>query len=93
LRLLGYRPDIDVGMLTAFILDVVSEVDPAVGPFGGESYLMRVETNDEGKNIALGPLKPEAVREYKEKIPKSRELIRELWKLCDDAGEDDVERG
>jgi len=92
LRLLGYRPDIDLGMLTAFILDMVSEVDPSVGPFVGESYLMRVERKDNEKYIALGPLKPEALREYKEKISKRRELIRELWRLCDEVGEEEIER-
>ena len=91
LRLLGYRPDIDLGMLTAFILDMVSEVDPSVGPFVGESYLIRVEKKDNERYIALGPLKPEALREYKEKIAKRRELIRELWKLCDEVGEERIE--
>jgi len=91
LRLLGYRPDIDLGMLTAFILDVVSEVDSSVGPFVGESYLMRVERKDDEKYIALGPLKPEVLREYKEKISKRRELIRELWRLCDEIGEEEIE--
>lgn len=91
LRLLGYRPDVDLGLLTAFILDMVSEVDPSVGPFVGESYLMRIETRDGEKCIALGPLKTEVVREYKDKISRRRELIRELWKLCDDLGEDEVE--
>jgi len=33
----------DVGALTAFIIDVVSEIDPHVGPFMGESYYMRRE--------------------------------------------------
>jgi len=91
LRLLGYHPDVDLGMLTAFILDMVSEVDPSVGPFVGESYLMRVDAKEGERYIALGPLKPEAVREYKDKISRRRELIRELWRLCDDVGEDEVE--
>ena len=91
LRLLGYRPNIDLGMLTAFILDMVSEVDPSVGPFVGESYLMRLEKRDDEKYVALGPLKAEALREYKEKISKRRELIRELWKFCDEIGEEEVE--
>ncbi|RJS88533.1 hypothetical protein CW705_08710 [Candidatus Bathyarchaeota archaeon] len=91
LRLLGYRPDIDLGLLTAFILDMVSEVDYSVGPFVGESYLMRIETKGNQRNIALGPLKEEALREYKEKIAKRRELIREFWRLCDEVGEEPIE--
>ena len=92
LRLLGYRPNIDLGMLTAFILDMVSEFDPSVGPFVGESSLMRIEKRDNEKYVALGPLKAEALREYKEKISKRRELIRELWKLCDEIGEEEIEK-
>lgn len=86
LRLLGYRPDVDLGLLTAFILDMVSEVDYSVGPFVGESYLMRLEMRGGEKVLALGPLKEEVLREYKEKIAKRRELIRELWKVCDELG-------
>lgn len=63
-----------------------------VGPFIGESYLMRVEASNDEKYITLGPLKPEVIREYKHKISKRRKLIRELWKFCDEVGEDEVER-
>ena len=52
---------------------------------------MRLEKRDDEKYVALGPLKAEALREYKEKISKRRELIRELWKLCDEIGEEEVE--
>ncbi|MEM1990089.1 MAG: hypothetical protein QW782_05595 [Candidatus Bathyarchaeia archaeon] len=45
LRLLGYEPEkshlLDIGALSVFIIDVVSEIDPAVGSFIGESYYMR----------------------------------------------------
>ncbi|MEM4447251.1 MAG: hypothetical protein QW328_07160 [Nitrososphaerota archaeon] len=45
LRLLGYEPEesylLDIGALSTFIIDVVSEIDPVVGPFVGESYYMR----------------------------------------------------
>jgi len=67
LRLLGYEPGksymLDVGALSTFIIDVVSEIDPAVGPFVGESYYMRAE----GEGVLLDPLKEEAIKEYKEK--------------------------
>jgi len=90
LRLLGYDPDksymLDLGVLSTFIIDVVSEIDPAVGSFIGESYLMRVE---EGK-VMLGPLKEEAVKEYKEKVRQRKELIRRFWRLLDIAGEQKV---
>ncbi|WP_153012528.1 Ntn hydrolase family protein [Pyrococcus kukulkanii] len=91
LRLLGYSPDSEQnwGLLSTFIIDMVSEVDPAVGPFVGESWLMRVE---DGK-VALGPIKEEALKEFKEQVRKRKELIRELMFLCDVVGEDRVEEG
>jgi hypothetical protein len=90
LRMFGQQRDIDLGLLTAFILDMVSEVDSSVGPFVGESYLMRLERVGKEKSIALGPLKNEALREYKEKIVKRRGLLQKVWRLCDIVGEEKV---
>jgi hypothetical protein len=91
LNLLGYAAEesyaLDLGLLSTFVIDVVSEVDPSVGPFVGESWYMRVE---EGK-VVLGPLKGEALREYKERSRKRRELLRRLWRLLDAVGEKRVE--
>jgi len=90
LRLLGYEPEksymFDVGALSTFIIDMVSEIDPAVGSFVGESYYMRVE-NDK---VLLGPLKEEAVKKYKEKVRQRKEIIRDLWRLFDSAGEQKI---
>ncbi|MEM0254141.1 MAG: hypothetical protein QXK78_06255 [Candidatus Bathyarchaeia archaeon] len=50
LRLLGYEPEkshlLDIGALSVFIIDVVSEIDPAVGSFIGESYYMRARRKE-----------------------------------------------
>jgi len=85
LRLIGYSPaesiGMDLGLLSAFIIDAVSEIDTSVGPFVGESWLMRVD-RAEGK-VMLGPLKDEALREFKDKVRKRKELIRKLWRLCE----------
>jgi len=90
LRLLGYEPEesytLDIGLLSTFIIDVVSEIDPAVGPFVGESYYMRA---GEG-GVLLGPLKEEAIKEYKEKARKRKEIIRRMWRLLDAVGEQKV---
>ena len=90
LRLLGYEPEtsftLDLGALTTFIIDVVSEIDPAVGPFIGECYFMRVEEGE----VKLGPLKEIAIKEYKEKSRQRKELIRRLWRLFDHIGENEV---
>ncbi|WP_144244830.1 Ntn hydrolase family protein [Thermococcus eurythermalis] len=89
LRLLGYSPRVELnwGLLSTFIVDMVSEIDPSVGPFVGESWLMRVE---DGK-VALGAINEEALREFKEQVRKRKELIQELMLLCDVLGEDKVE--
>jgi len=90
LRLFEYTPEksknLDLGMLSTFIIDIVSEVDPAVGPFIGESWLIRKE----GNQIVGGPLKEEALREYKEKVRERKEIMRFLHLLCDKLGEDKV---
>ncbi len=90
LRLLGYTPEIscelDLGALSAFIIDVVSEIDPSVGPFVGESYYMRVENGD----IVLGPLAEEAVKDYKEKVRKRKEIIKQVWRLSDQITEQKI---
>jgi hypothetical protein len=49
---------------TTFIIDVVSEVDPSVGLFVGESYYMRVEE----EKVALGLLNEEALKAYKDRM-------------------------
>ena len=90
LRLLGYEPDksflMDIGALSTFIIDVVSEIDPAVGPFIGESYYMRVD----GGKVLLGPLKEEAIKKYKEMARQRKELLRRIWRIFDAAGEEKI---
>jgi len=91
-RLLGYSPEIsnqlDLGMLSAFVIDMVSEIDPEVGPFVGESLFMRIQ---EGK-VLIGPLKAEALRDYKDRVSKRRDLIRLFNRLCDQKGEEEIRR-
>ncbi len=92
LRLLDYRPprawDWDLGLLSAFIIDVVSEVDPSVSPFLGESYFIRYENG----RVTLGPLKEEAYAEYKDKTAKRKELFKLLWTAAEEVGEEEVEK-
>lgn len=91
-RLWGYSPErsrmLDLGMLSAFIIDVVSEIDPAVGPFLGESVFMRIKDNE----VSIGPLEVEAIKEYKVKVEKRKALLRDLQILCDLKGEDKLKR-
>lgn len=52
----------------------MSEIDPSVGPFIGESYYMRTERGE----VLLGPLTEEALKEYKEKTRQRKELRLEF---------------
>jgi len=92
LRLLGYTPEeshkLNLGALSTFLIDVISEIDPAVGPFVGESYFMMVENGE----VRLGALKEEATKEYKDMARKRKEIIRRIWRLCDQVGEEEVEK-
>jgi len=92
LRLLDYRPgeawEWDLGLLSAFIIDMVSEIDPTVSPFLGESYFIRYD--EKNKKVVLGPLKEEAYKEYKERIHKRKELFKLLWNTVEKYGEDSV---
>lgn len=90
LRLIGFDPTLELGLLSAFIVDSVSEVDSSVGPFIGDSFLMRLATKDNKKKLALGPLKDESLIEYKNKIKSRKEIIRRLWKSCDELGEEKI---
>ena len=93
LRLLDYRPgeawEWDLGLLSAFIIDMVSEIDPTVSPFLGESYFIRYD--EENKRVVLGPLKEEAYREYKEHVRKRKNLFKLLWNVAERHGENVVE--
>ncbi len=94
LRLLDYRPreawEWDLGLLSAFIIDMVSEIDPTVSPFLGESYFIRYD--EESKKVVLGPLKEEAYKEYKEHVRKRKHLFKLLWSITEELGEDVVEQ-
>ena len=63
---------------------MVSEVDPSVSPFLGESYYIRYDEK-EGR-VVVGPLKIEAYKEYKERI-RRRDLIKHVWSLSEKLGE------
>ncbi len=90
LRMIGFEPGLELGLLSAFIIDSVSEVDSSVGRFIGDSYLMRLETENNERKIVLGPLKEEALIKYKEQIRARRDIIGRIWRLCDELGEEKI---
>ncbi|MEM2173182.1 MAG: hypothetical protein QXR44_06620 [Thermoproteota archaeon] len=82
-RLLGYSveesSELDLGMLSTFVIDMVSEVDPSVGPFVGESVFMRILNGE----VSMGSLKVEELRKYKKRVRVRKDLIKLMQKLCD----------
>jgi len=93
LKLLGYTQDVGLdglALMNTFILDNVSEVDTAVGPFVGECYLMRIEHDKGARQIFLGALKDDALVEYKRKASRRRDLLRMVWTASDKLGEEKV---
>ncbi len=90
LRLLNYtrKKNWDLGMLSSFIIDVVSEIDPSVSPFLGESLFIRYDPEE--KRVILGPLKKEAFKEYKEKIKSRKEAFRLLWEAMEYSSEENI---
>ncbi|MEM2114119.1 MAG: hypothetical protein QXS12_01545 [Candidatus Caldarchaeum sp.] len=89
-RMIGFDPGLELGLLSAFIIDSVSEVDSSVGQFIGDSYLMRLETANGERRIVMGPLKDEVLIKYKEQIRARREIIGKIWRLCDELGEEKI---
>lgn len=90
LRLLGYSPGYqgDLGLLSAFVLDAVSEIDPSVSPFLGDSLMIRFDENRQ--KVSMGPLTAVALKSYKANVSKRREMLMKLWQLADLVGEDEV---
>ncbi len=88
LKLLNYSPFYkgDRGLLSSFLIDVVSEVDTTVSPFLGESIYIRY--NEEEKKVVMGALTAQAIKELKWKNKWRRKLIETLWLLADQLGEE-----
>jgi len=92
LNMLGYDLEnswrFDSHALIAFVIDRVSEIDPAVGWFEGDGYIMWVE-NDQ---VFMGPLKENYIRRYQTTSQLRTDMIRYLWSLCDESGDKEVSR-
>ena len=80
-----YNPELDDTMgatLSAFIINQVSRVDPAVGPFDGESYYFRMNN----KSPIFGKMTMEAFQKYKTNVEGRDQLFRKVWEFCDTVG-------
>ncbi len=97
LRLLDYNPIKALRwspvVLATFIIDMISEVDPAVSQFLGQSCLITYYKS-EGR-VVIGALSEEGYKMEKEKAQRRREWIKLLWDLLEifgDKGEKKFER-
>jgi 20S proteasome alpha/beta subunit len=87
LKLLNYSMSFegDRGLLSSFMIDVISEVDATVSPFLGDSVYIRWD--EKKKKVVAGALKEEAIKEYKQKIKWRRKLIEVIWLIAERLGE------
>lgn len=85
-----WRPDLEVGaaqMLTAYAIQSVSHIDPAVGPFDGASWYFRI---GDGEEPTVGELKSEHLNKYLQRVQKREETIKKIWELSEKLGDDKV---
>jgi hypothetical protein len=94
MRLLDYSSkaqEWDLGLLSAFIIDMVSEVDPAVSPFLDESSSIYIRYNNGTKKVEMGPIREEAFKKYKNRVKVAREAFKKLWLAINEKeGEEDA---
>ncbi len=91
LELLGYKPEIaeyyDMSVFPAFIIDLVSRVDPTVSPFLDPESSIYIRYSEEEKRVLMGPLKMEEFGKIKSTIKDRLEVIRKVWQLADNRGD------
>jgi hypothetical protein len=94
MRLLGYSPKLadigDAGLLSMFIIDMVSEVDPNVSPFLLPDSSVYIRHNPERREVTMGALTPEAFQEYKNRISEVKEILKKLWSIIEQGKEKEV---
>ncbi len=86
-----WNPSIDVEestMLSAYIIEMVSLVDPTVGEFDGSIYLFRIEDG----RPALGGMKSDSLEETIEQIQPRKENLENAWILCNKISDDEMNK-
>jgi hypothetical protein len=94
IRAVGYSPlesiGLNVGLLSAFMISLASEVDPGVSPYIGDSIYMRY---DPGENdVVVGSIKDQVLIKMMERLERRREAIKLLWRAMDILGDEREER-
>jgi len=94
LRAAGYSPtessSMNIGVLTAFILSLASEVDPQVSPYIGDSIFLRYDPGE--KDVVMGSIKDQVLIKMRERVERRREALRLLWRAMDTLGDEREER-
>jgi len=92
LSMLGYEPSKtwDLGLLSAFLIDAVSTVDPSVSPFWDprSSVYIRLE----GSEVVAAALTEEATRDTAKRVAERKALIRMLWDTLEQLGDTQAEQ-
>ncbi len=94
LRLVGFSPGESVswnmGVLSALIVMIASEVDPSVSPNIGDSIFLRLDPSD--REIYIGSIKDQALFKLRERLERRREAFKTLWRSMEILGEEKEER-
>ncbi|RLE87593.1 MAG: hypothetical protein DRJ67_04355 [Thermoprotei archaeon] len=94
LTLLGYSPERsyhwDYSVLTAFIIDVVSMVDPTVSPLTDPMSSVYIRYDEEKGKVVMGPLTSDAFKNTKDSVQRRIEAVRLLWEAMEVAGEETI---
>jgi len=94
LALLGYSPEgcshWDHSVITTFVIDSVSMVDPTVSPFTDPMSSILIRYDSESGRVVMGHLKLDAFVRIKEAVRKRVEAMRLLWEAMEQVGEEPV---
>lgn len=86
-----WNPDLnsDWGLaLSAYIIDMVSSIDPGVGSFDGSSYFFRLVD----ERPSFGELIVDSIESTLEDVRQRKEILKLCWDLCDVMGEEGVSK-
>jgi hypothetical protein len=94
LRAVGYSPHesagLNVGLLSAFLVSLASEVDSEVFPYIGDSIYMRYDPEE--TDVVIGSIKDQVYIKMRERIERRRESLKLLWRAMDILGDEKEER-
>ncbi|MEM4971833.1 MAG: hypothetical protein QXE01_11355 [Sulfolobales archaeon] len=94
IRAVGYSPQesmgLNLGVLSAFMISLASEVDPNVSPYIGDSIYMRYDPEE--KDVVVGSIKDQALVKMIERLERRREAVKLLWRAMDILGDEREER-